>query len=423
MSRWPRKPFGPIDRCQVCDGARLSSVLPLGFLPPVNRMTPIGRSFDQEPWFPAEMLYCADCHLVQLGFAVEPHLLFPLEYPYTSGTTRILRDNFADLYRESSARIGLRPEDLVVDVGSNDGTLLSNFKDGGHRVYGIEPSLTAELALARGISTLMTFFDRAAVDKVTAEQGQAKLVTACNVFAHIHNIHHTLEDVEALLRPDGVFITESHYLRDLVETLQYDTIYHEHLRFYSLTSLRALLERHGFRVFFARRIPTHGGSIRVYASKSTAYAVDASVERILGEETAAGLAGPGWIDGFRERVRRSKLELYALIEPLKRAGARIYGIGAPSRASTLITYVGLDELVLDCVMEVTGSKKLDKYVPGKKIPVLDEAKLYADQPEYALLLSWHIGDELARNLKRRGFRGDFIVPLPEPRVLRNADVA
>ncbi len=414
--------YGPIGACQVCGAADLKSVLFLGYLPPVNMMRPINALPDQEPWFPAEMLYCPTCHLAQLGYAVDPRILFPPEYPYTSGTTRILRENFADLYREVRERIGLTADDLIVDVGSNDGTLLSNFAQGGHRVLGIEPSLTAHLAEERGIATLMTFFDQASVDKALSEHGTPKVVTATNVFAHIHRVHDVVDNIERLVGEKGVFISESHYLPELVKTLQYDTIYHEHLRYYSLTSLKYLLEKHGFRVFHARHIPTHGGSIRVYASKSDAYAVNPSVKQILDEEAAAGLTGDTWISEFRERVLRSKLELYELLARLKRDGARIYGIGAPSRASTLINYVGLDDGIVECVVEVKTSKKLDKYIPGRNIPVLEESKLFADQPEYALLLSWHIADELCRNLKRDGYRGDFIVPLPSPRVIRNAEV-
>lgn len=416
------KSYGPIESCQVCDYPDLRSVLFLGFLPPVNMMRLLGKSADQEPWFPAQMLYCPRCHLVQLGYAVDPRILFPPEYPYTSGTTRILRENFADLYRQVQARIGLTPNDLIVDIGSNDGTLLSNFAHGGHRVAGIEPSLTAKLAEARGISTLMTFFDEASAQQVKREYGQPKIVTATNVFAHIHNVASVVENIASLVGETGVFISESHYVRDLIDTLQYDTIYHEHLRYYSVTSIKYLLERHGFRIFSVQRIPTHGGSIRVYASKSPQYAVDLSVGKILTEEVAAGLNSDRWVQDFRKRVLHSKLELYELLARLNRQGARIYGIGAPSRASTLINYVGLDDGIVECVMEVKNSKKLNKYLPGRNIPVLEESKLYADQPSHVLLLSWHIADELCRALKRNGYHGDFIIPLPVPRIVANVDV-
>ena len=416
------KNFGPIGECQICQSTELRSVLFLGYLPPVNAMRPIDTLLDQEPWFPAEMFYCSKCHLVQLGYAVNPKILFPPEYPYTSGTTKILRENFADLYREVCERVGMSKDDLIVDVGSNDGTLLSNFVQGGQRVVGIEPSLTAKLAEQRSIPTLMTFFDRKAVVRVRKEYGKAKIVTATNVFAHIRNVGKVLDNIEGLLDEKGVFISESHYLRDLIETLQYDTIYHEHLRYYSLTSLKYLLEAHGFRIFFVKRIPTHGGSIRVYASKSEVYPIAPVVNEILQEEIGVGLNSDTWINEFRERVVDSKLELYELLAQIKREGRRIYGISAPSRASTLINYVGLDDGILDCVLEVQGSKKVGKYIPGTRIPVLEESKLYADQPPLVLLLSWHIASELCNNLKRRGYKGDFIVPLPRPHIIENSEV-
>jgi SAM-dependent methyltransferase len=407
---------GPIDRCQICGSQRLRSVLFLGFLPPVNSMRPLGVRADSEPWHPAELLVCPECHLAQLGYVVDPDVLFPPGYPYTSGSTRVLRENFAELEREASARLHLSPGDLVVDIGSNDGTLLSNFLNAGYRVFGIEPTLTAELAQHRGVETMMAFFSRESAARTVETHGRAKVVTAANVFAHIPDVHAIVDAIIGLLADNGTFISESHYLRDLVETLQYDTIYHEHLRYYSLTSLARLFEPHGLRIVYAKRIPTHGGSIRVYATLDDDVEVDQSVTTVLDGESAAGLADESWIDDFRMRVTGSKLGLYELLGPLKAGGARIYGIGAPSRASTLVTYVGLDDSIMDCVLEIPGSKKLDKYLPGTAIPVLDEAKLYEDQPDYALLLSWHIAPELRENLRRKGFRGKFIVPLPEPRV-------
>jgi hypothetical protein len=408
--------LGPISSCQICGSTDLRSALFLGFLPPVNSMRPLGTPADAEPWFPAELLVCPDCHLAQLGYAVDPSVLFPPGYPYTSGSTRVLRENFADLYSEVRDRYGLAGGDLVVDIGSNDGTLLSNFADGGHRVVGIEPTDTGGIARERGIPTLQAFFDRASVDRVLAEHGRPRVVTAANVFAHIPDVHAVVDSVERLIGDDGIFVSESHYLGDLVETLQYDTIYHEHLRYYSLTSLSALLERHGLRVVHVKRIPTHGGSIRVDATKAPRPADD-SVPALLDEERERGLADESWIPGFRTRVLRSKLDLISLLRELKADGARVYGIGAPSRASTLVNYVGLDDGIVDCVLEISTSKKLDRYLPGTAIPVLDERKLYEDQPEYALLLSWHIADELRENLRRKGFEGGFVVPLPTAQVL------
>ena len=408
---------GPVEGCQICGERELESALFLGFLPPVNSMRPIGTRADSEPWHPAELLVCRRCHLAQLGYIVDPEVLFPPDYPYTSGSTRILRENFAELRHEAADLLGLAPYDLVVDIGSNDGTLLSNFHGAGYRVLGIEPTRTGELARDRGIDTITEFFGPEIAVRVRSEYGPARLITAANVFAHIPDVHAVVDAIGSLLTDDGVFVSESGYFREIVETLQYDTIYHEHLRYYTLASLSELLGRHGFRVFHAKRIPTHGGSIRVYASRSESYAEQASVAALLAEEVAVGLTDESWVPGFRERVTRSKLALYDLLANVRDDSARVYGIGAPSRASTLVSYVGLDDGIVSCVLEIAGSKKLDRYMPGTAIPVLEESKLYEDQPEYALLFSWHIARELVENLRRKGFAGRFVIPLPEPRIL------
>ena len=407
----------PIVDCQICSSKNLRSLLFLGYLPPVNTMPPVGERAVEQPAFPLELLRCDDCGLVQIGLEVSPEVLFPYSYPYLSGTTRILRDNFANLCAESAPLVNLRPEDLVIDVGSNDGTLLSNYKLGGHRVLGIEPSQAGEVARKNGIDTLTAYFGLETAQKVRKEHGPAKIVTAANVFAHIGDVHAVTDGVVELLGEDGVFISESHYLLDLVETLQYDTIYHEHLRYYSLGALEVLLKRHGLEVFHVKRIPTHGGSIRVYAARPGRYPVNASVEERRRHEAEFGLTDGSALKVFRERVVKSKIALYDLLAKLSADGKRIFGIGAPSRASTLINYTGLDDGIVDAVMEVSGSHKLNRYVPGTRIPVEDEAKLYAEQPDFALLLSWHIADELAANLKKRGYKGRFIVPLPVPRVI------
>jgi len=405
-----------VERCQVCDHAPLSQVLFLGYLPPVNQMRTIGQLPREQPAYPALVLSCPRCSLVQLGLIVDKEILFPPDYPYTSGTTKILRDNFAELYEESQTIVSMGPQDLAVDIGSNDGTLLGNFQRGGHRVQGIEPSQVGNLANQRGIPTTIGFFGRALAEQTRKQHGPAKIVTATNVFAHIEHIHEIVESILLLMDENGVFVSESHYLLALVEMLQYDTIYHEHLRHYSLQSLQYLLQMHGLEVIHARRIPTHGGSIRVYAARAGAYPVRPSVGEILMNEAAAGLDAEH-LRTFKDRVVQSKLELYGLLRDIKRHGHRVYGIGAPSRASTLINYVGLDDGILDCVLEIAGSLKIGKYMPGTLIPVMEESRLYKDQPEYVLLLSWHIADELIPKLRQKGYKGKYICPLPTPEIV------
>jgi hypothetical protein len=404
-----------VERCQVCNYAPLSPVLFLGYLPPVNQMRIIGELPHEQPAYPALVLSCPRCSLAQLGLIVDKEILFPPDYPYTSGTTKNLRDNFAQLYAESQTIVPMGRQDLAIDIGSNDGTLLSNFQRGGHRVLGIEPSQVGNLANQRGIPTTIAFFDRGLAEQSRKQHGPAKIITATNVFAHIEHIHDVVESILLLLDEKGVFISESHYLLALVETLQYDTIYHEHLRYYSLQSLQYLLRMHGLEVIHARRIPTHGGSMRVYAARSGAYPVQPSVGEMLKHE-AAGL-NEERLRHFKSRVVQSKLELYSLLCEIKKQGRRIYGIGAPSRASTLINYLGLDDGILDCVVEIAGSLKIGKYMPGTLIPVLEESRLYEEQPEYALLLSWHIASELIPKLRQKGYTGKYICPLPAPEIL------
>lgn len=405
-----------VECCQVCAYSDLLPILFLGYLPPVNQMRVVGDRPCEQPAYPTQWLYCSRCQLVQLGLVVDPNVLFPPEYPYTSGTTKILRDNFAELYRECRTVVSLGPGDLIVDIGSNDGTLLGNFKKGGHRVQGIEPTRVGVLANEQGIPTVTAFFSRETAANVRNGQGPASVVTATNVFAHMENIHEVVQSLLLLLGDKGVFISESHYLLSLIETLQYDTIYHEHLRYYSLESFKYLLGMHGLEVIHAKRIPTHGGSIRVYAARSGTYPVQPSVRALLDQEATTGLS-PEKLREFKRQVVLSKLQLHGLLLDIKKRGRRIYGIGAPSRASTLINYVGLDDGILDCVLEVQGSHKIGKYMPGTMIPVVEESRLFEDQPEYALLLSWHIADELVPKLTQKGFGGNYIVPLPIPKVI------
>jgi SAM-dependent methyltransferase len=406
----------PIECCQVCGHAPLDVVLSLGYMPPVNQMGPIGQVPHQLPWFPTTLLHCRHCELVQLGLAVDPTIIFPPEYPYTSGTTRLLRDNFTDLQRESASMLGLSDKDLVVDIGSNDGTLLSNFQSGGQRVLGIEPTDVSDIAKQRGIPTIKRYFGVEVAREVKREFGAASVVTAANCFAHIEDVHAIVDAIVELIKPDGVFISESHYLISLLNTLQYDTIYHEHLRYYSLTSLKHLLEMHDLEIFHARPIPSHGGSIRVYAARRGVHAVQDSVRRILAAEPR-GDSMIKRLDRFRNDVILSKLRLLSMLRDLKEKGAHVVGISAPSRASTLVNYVGLDEGLIDYVCEIAGSLKIGKCMPGTQIPVIEESRLYSDQPDCAIIFSWHIADELAPKIKAKGFRGKLITPLPVPRVL------
>src|SRR3989338_5078107 len=304
-----------VRKCQVCSNEKLDSIMFLGYLPPVNQMHKIGERPHEQPAYPAEILYCGKCHLVQLGLIVDAKILFPKEYPYTSSTTKVLRENFVELYKECKTIVDLGKNDLVADIGSNDGNLLSNFKD-NHRVLGITPEEIGKLAIEKGVPTIIDYFKKDVVEKIKKEYGKAKIITATNVFAHIENINEITKLILELLGDDGVFISESHYLLPLIENLQYDTIYHEHLRYYSLHSLKYLLESHGLEVIHAKQIPTHGGSIRVYAARKGEYKTKNTVGKLLEKEKIKVLGKEKLLE-FRDKVVVSKLELHSLLLGIK----------------------------------------------------------------------------------------------------------
>ncbi len=408
-----RKNSTTISRCQVSGKSDLKTIISLGYLPPVNKMQKVGKKKEESIFFPVDLVYSKTSKLVQLNNLVDKSILFPKEYPYTSSTTKILRENFKELYKECCKLINLNSDDLIIDIGSNDGNLLNNFKN-NHKVLGVTPENIGKVAIKKGIKTLIKYFDKKTSNHILKKFGKAKIITATNVFAHIENVNNLMQNILKILRTDGIFITESHYLVSLIKDLQYDTIYHEHLRYYSLSSLKYLLEKYNLSIFHAKKIPTHGGSIRVYAARKGKFKTLNSVKKILDEEKKF----LNWknFNKFRSDVVKSKLNLYKMLNNIVKSKKKIYGIGAPSRASTLINYLGLTNEVVQNVCEVDGSYKIGNYMPGTNIPIISEKKLYSDQPEYALLLSWHISKELIANLKRKGFKGKFIIPLPSPRI-------
>ena len=402
-----------INKCQISGIKDLKSILSLGYLPPVNKLRKINSSLCEDIFFPTELMFSPSSNLVQLNTLVNKEILFPKDYPYTSSTTKILRENFQELYTDCRKIIDISSEDLIIDIGSNDGNLLNNFKK-NHRVLGITPEKIGKIAIRKGIPTIIKYFDKSTANIVLKKYGKANILTATNVFAHIENVDEMMKNIIKILDKNGVFISESHYLVSLIKTNQYDTIYHEHLRYYSLTSLNYLFKKYGMKILHAKKIVTHGGSIRVYAARKGKFKINKSVKKILDYEK--NFLNWETFNNFKKKVVSSKLSLYSILKTLKNKGRKIYGIGAPSRASTLINYIGLDENIIDCVLEVDGSYKIGNYIPGKKIPILSEKKLYNDPPDFVILFSWHIASELKSNLKKKGFKGKFIIPLPYPKI-------
>ena len=402
-----------ITKCQISNSKKLESLIFLGYLPPVNTLKKIGSIPKEEIAFPAELLFCNKSKLAQLGCIVDKEILFPYSYPYTSSTTKILRENFAELYKETRKKYSLNRNDLILDIGSNDGNLLSNFKS-NHKVLGVTPEKIGRLAIKKGIPTIIDYFNDKVSSKIIKKYGKAKIITATNVFAHIDNINIIVKLILKTLKNDGIFISESHYLLPLIKDVQYDTIYHEHLRYYSLESLNYLFKKHNLEIIDTKEISTHGGSIRVFAAKKGIYRISKNVTKQFKREKK--YLNKKSFYQFKRKVVKSKIDLFNIIKKIKEKNKTIFGVGAPSRASTLINYLGLDQDIIDCVLEISGSYKIGNYIPGTKIPILNESILTKKKPDFLILFSWHIKNELKKNLKKKGFKGKFIIPLPIPKI-------
>jgi hypothetical protein len=375
-----------VTQCGVCGSPNLRTVLSLGISPPTCVMVPVGAAVAEEH-HPLELLRCPDCTLVQLSVIVDPGEVFPPDYPYSSGNSKALHLDFEDLAREADMWAGLGLDDLVVDIGANDGTLLSKFS--GCRTVGVEPTGQAQRITGPAYEE---FFTEWLAHRIVAEHGPAKVVTACNVLAHVEDIHDVMRGINVLLDAHGVLVTENHDLASVVIGGQWDTVYHEHLRFYDPHSFHALLARYGFGARSWREISTHGGSFRTIA-----------------ERGSGGRFTPQRSYDF-ERLARDADQARIAIRTV--AGGGLVGIGATARATTIINYCGLDIDQVEYVCEVTGSDKIGHYIPGTSIPVVDEAVLFDEQPPRALLFSWHLADVIVPKLRDRGYTGEIIVPLP-----------
>lgn len=409
---------GPITSCQICSKRKLETILSLGHQPPTQAYVTREGLKNPEPRYPLHLCRCSNCGLLQLDYAVDPKILFPPSYPYRTGITNMLVRNFEELAETVIPRYHVKKEDLIIDIGSNDGTLLKSFQKRGARVLGIEPTNAARTANRNGVPTIEDYFTRNCAHDILKKHGRAKVVTATNVFAHMINPLGALSGIAALLSRDGVFISESQYVMDILEKLEFDTIYHEHLRFYSLETLQNLLSRGGFSVVDAERISAAGGSIRAYAQLGKRPMSQRALE-LLREERRKGLNRKKVFQEFADKTGEAKLNLLNLLVKLRREGKRIIGLGAPARANPLLNYMHIDTDVVEYLAERKDSPKIGLMSPGTHIPIREEEKIFRDKPDYILVLSWHIGKELMKKIRERGYRGSFILPLPLPRIMRN----
>ncbi|MBI4224897.1 MAG: class I SAM-dependent methyltransferase [Candidatus Sungbacteria bacterium] len=405
--------IGPVIKCQVCGNTKLQPVLSLGHQPiPQEYLT---DRLVHEMTYPLNLQFCTKCGLTQVDYIIDPEIVFPKNYPYRTGMTNMLIRNFRQLAETMDEQYHFKPKDLIIDIGSNDGSLLAQFKERGLRVLGIEPTDAAKVANKNKIPTIQAFLDLKTARAVVKKYGKARFVTATNVFAHIINMPELMASIKTVLDKDGVFVSESQYLMDIIEKLEFDTVYHEHLRFYGLKPLQYLFSQYGMSIVDAERITAAGGSIRVYAMKGK-HAPSVRVKELMKKEKEAGLYDIKKLREFAADAVGAKHELLRVLIECKQTGGRIVGIGSPCRSNTLLGFAKIDEQLLDYAVERAGSPKIGMFTPGTHIPVLDEKQLFEDQPEFALMLSWHIGHELMDKLRAAGYKGKFIMPLPKPEI-------
>lgn len=410
-------PLGHIDRCQVCGSRDLQPVIELCYSAPCDSLRTAAQMNAAESSYPLNLFRCRECGLVQIDYVVAPEELFFPDYPYRSGITETLKKNLHAIATHVSEGVGLKPGALVIDIGSNDGTILEGFKAHGMRVLGVEPTKIANIAIASGIPTLNTFFSRQVAQGIVAEHGKAGLVTAANVFAHVDKLSTLINGISELLDDGAYFVSESHYMLSILETLQYDSIYHEHLRYYLVKPLQRLFHDHGFTLVDVERIPNYGGSIRAYARKGRGHAVQPRVADFLAREEAAGAYADATYAAFAERIRESRKALRSFVVRAADEGKRVVGVGCPGRCVTLLAYCGITPDLMPYIAEQSTSLKLGMFTPSTHIPIVDEERMLREQPDYALILSWHYADPIIRALRKKGLRSKVVVPLPELRVV------
>lgn len=410
-------PLGHLSRCQICGSGDLQSIIDMGYCAPCDSLRTAPQMREPERSYPLNLLRCRACGLVQIDHVVDPRELFFPDYPYRSGITETLRRNLFAMSSHVAGHTGLRGDALVIDIGSNDGSILEGFKARGNRVLGVEPTKIAQIAVANGIPTVNAFFDREVAQRIVSEHGPAGLVTAANVFAHVNRLTTLLEGIGDLLQEGGWFVSESHYMVSILETLQYDSIYHEHLRYYLVRPLQRLFEAHGFTLVDVERIPNYGGSIRAYARKGKGHRVEPRVAELIALEEGMGAYGDAAYKRFAERILKSRNELRSLMVRLHDEGRKVVGVGCPGRCVTLLAYCGVSTDLMPYIAEQATSLKLGMFTPSTHIPIIDEAAMLAEQPDYAVILSWHYAEPIIRALRQKGLRSKIIVPLPDLRIL------
>lgn len=413
---------GHISKCQVCNSDNLHLVLDVGYQPLCDTLLSKQELDKPEKTYPLRMMWCENCTNVQIDYCVDGHEVYHPNYPYKSGVTKELVEYQSEIGKSVVKKYQLFPKDLVIDVGSNDGTLLKGFKAEGIKVLGVEPTNIAKIAVANGIETIQSFFDIKTSQKIKKKYGEASVVITTNTFAHMQTIGEFIMGAYNLLKNDGLFISETHYLLDVIEGGQFDTIYHEHLRTYSLKALVALFNQYNFTITDVERGSRYGGNIRIYATKGKRRTISNNVKKLLKLEERSGLGKLKTYTEFANRVKKARLEFMEFLIKTKNKGKSIVGNSCPGRCSTLLNYYGVDRELLPYLAEQPTSLKLGMYLPGKHIPIVDNKRLIDEQPNFVVLLAWHYAKPIMEQLKERGLKSDFVIPLPDFKIIKNSKV-
>lgn len=402
--------------CRICDSREIQPVLSLGTTPLADGLRRKEQLSQNEPIFPLNVAFCPSCSLLQLLETVPPQVLFCQDYPYYSSFSPALlqhsRANALDLIDSRRLNAG----SLVVELASNDGYLLKNFVEHGIPVLGIDPAEgPARAAEKIGVPTLCTFFSKNLAQELAASGKTADVVIGNNVLAHVADLHGFVEGIRTLLKEDGVAVIEMPYVKDLVDHCEFDTIYHEHLCYFSVTALDHLFRMHSLFLNDVKRLAIHGGSLRICVEKRENPSL--AVRDLLRTEAVEKVNQIDYYHDFAERVERIRKELRHLLGSLQQQGARIAAYGAAAKGSTMINYSGIGPDLLDFVVD-RNTHKQGLYMPGQNIPVLAPEVLLERMPGYVLLLSWNFADEILQQQQEYRQRGGrFIIPVPSPRVV------
>lgn len=406
-------------RCRYCQNQLPEPFLDLGTMPLANSFLAPPQAREEEFSCPLRLVWCSVCGLVQLSHVVPPERMFS-NYLYVSSTTETFRKHFAAYARSAKAKLLTpRASPMAVDIGSNDGLLLSCYENEGMKAVGVEPARNlSEEANQKGLRTIPDYFGTSAVETILKEEGPADIVSANNVFAHIDDIPSVCRNVNRLLAPGGIWIIEFPYLVTMFEEMLFDMIYHEHLSYIALAPLKFLLSHFDLEIFAIDKVSSHGGSLRVYIQKKKGgHPVSPEVETWIRDETKKGYQSFPVYQEFTKRVYRVKEKLVGFVGEIKSRGKSISGYGAPAKGNTLINFCGFDASLIDYIVDDNPLKQ-NLLTPGAKIPVVSNHHLFEDPTDYIILFAWNFSPEILKKLtplKQQGAK--FIVPLPEPRII------